>query len=71
MILRFLLDILIVYCIGSYVVCGYALWFHRKELAGNPSATVGDKAIGMTIFFVFAPFIMGEIIVKRLLNSEG
>jgi hypothetical protein len=70
MILRFLLDILIVYCIGSYIACGYALWFHRKELSSNQSATASDKAIGMTIFFVFAPFMMAEIFVKRLLNSE-
>jgi hypothetical protein len=72
MIRTLLLDLLIMYCVCSYVACGVAVYkTWGDNLGTDEKATVGDKVIASAIFFIFAPFVVLNVIYNRLNGEVG
>jgi hypothetical protein len=68
MFFRFLLDLLILYCVCSYIGCVYVLWSNRQELMSRKDTNTSDKVIGYGIFLLFAPLVMASVLWKRILR---
>jgi hypothetical protein len=68
MILRLVETILIMYCALSYLACAYVLWHFRNKPEGifDAQATTGMKVFAATVFIVFAPLVVADVIWERL-----
>jgi hypothetical protein len=65
MLLAILWWILKIYCVVSYIACAYVLWVHRHDVR-NIESTPGDKIVASAIFFIFAPIVLGDVLLEKL-----